>query len=989
MLRINPFKSSQGVIKYYETSLASGDYYLKDDDKRKSQEMIGNWGGLLSEKLGLEGQVTKEDFFKLAQNINPKTNEQLTIKNVTGRRVGYDFNFHVPKSFSVVQALNNDNRLTDIFRQAVQETMTEMESQMLTRVRKNGAMEDRTTGNMAWAEFIHFTARPVGGVPDPHLHAHCFTFNATFDEKENQFKAGQFVDIKRHADLSQAQFHARLMAKTRALGYEVKLTPKGWEINGVPQSVIDRFSRRTAQVEKQAEELGIVDDKIKEKLGSTTRENKQKDFSMPELKGIWNMQLSSQEKLALEQIKTKADKTKFEPLGIVEQNLETQRIVNLALDDILERRSVVSFKDVTKKALMYGKGDLTKETIENDLKYKEKQKELIALDLGKNRQLYTTDKILAEEKSILKLINSGRGKYAKTKYDLAKLNQENYAPEQIKAVDSLLNSTDAVTSVRGGAGTGKTTMLGMAVKYFNEAGKQIFLFAPSSQSSRGVLRDDGFTEADTVAKYLQNKELQNKSKGQIIWIDEAGLLSVPDLKKVLETARQNKARVVLSGDSRQHSAVERGDGLRLAEAKSNLQQAELKETKRQKDENYKQAVELIRDGKTNKGLDKLEQMGLIIEIENPLERYQSLAKNYVELSQDKSVLVVTPTHTEGLAINKAIRDELKARQKLGFEEIPFEVLKSQNLTEIERKPEFLQDDSLVRFSKDFQGIKRDELYQVKTEKDLNGKPHKILLGKDKSKARLWDGAEKYYNVFSPSTLPVSTNDKLRITQNGKDTQNKELLNGQDLAVTGFDKSGQIIAKSKDGQNFILPKSFQDFTHGYYSTSHGSQGKTADVVLLGQSSLSFPASDQKQFYVSTSRGREGIKIYTDDKQGLKEAVEPTRNRMSALELADMKAKQNKFKQNPKTNEIKEPKPALQNEPVNDKTANISNNFTAPKIEPKPKVNPFSRNQIKEISQPQNQPSPNNWSNIAKKVGTGYQSPQDIQQKDKNKVKELER
>jgi AAA domain len=118
---------------------------------------------------------------------------------------------------------------------------------------------------------------------------------------------------------------------------------------------------------------------------------------------------------------------------------------------------------------------------------------------------------------------------------------------------------------------------------------------------------------------------------------------VPQLKEVLEIARKNKARVVLAGDTRQHSSVERGDGLRLAETKSDLKQAELKETKRQKDKDYKEAVELIRDGNTNEGLDKLEQMGSILEIENPVERYQSLAKDYADLSKDKTVLVLLIT----------------------------------------------------------------------------------------------------------------------------------------------------------------------------------------------------------------------------------------------------------------------------------------------------------------------------------------------------------
>ena len=46
--------------------------------------------------------------------------------------------------------------------------------------------------------------------PDPHLHAHCFVFNATYDSEEQRWKAGEFSALKRDAPLYEAMFHARL-----------------------------------------------------------------------------------------------------------------------------------------------------------------------------------------------------------------------------------------------------------------------------------------------------------------------------------------------------------------------------------------------------------------------------------------------------------------------------------------------------------------------------------------------------------------------------------------------------------------------------------------------------------------------------------------------------------------------------------------------------------------------------------------------------------
>ena len=101
---------------------------------------------------------------------------------------------------------------------SVNQTMREIESEIKTRVRKNGADENRTTGNMVWAEFVHFTARPVNGVPDPHLHAHCYAFNTTWDDVEKKWKAGQFRDLKADAPYFEAAFHARFSKATGGIG---------------------------------------------------------------------------------------------------------------------------------------------------------------------------------------------------------------------------------------------------------------------------------------------------------------------------------------------------------------------------------------------------------------------------------------------------------------------------------------------------------------------------------------------------------------------------------------------------------------------------------------------------------------------------------------------------------------------------------------------------------------------------------------------------
>ena len=312
--------------------------------------------------------------------------------------MGYDFTFSVPKSVSLLYAMSGDQGIMDAFRGAVDETMREIEAEMKTRVRMGGKDEDRTTGNMVWAEFIHTTSRPVDGLPDPQLHAHVFAFNTTLDEEEHRWKAGQFRELKRDAPYFQAAFRVRLANRLQDLGFGVERKRDDFEIAGIPADVLKRFSRRTALIEKVAEEKGITDPDRKAELGAETRERKESALSWEALRKEWNARLSDKERKVLAAVHRR-ERAYARP----------ERGEGLAVDHAIEhsfvREAVVPERKLVTEALKRGIGAVTVEGVTQEMR----DRPLIRSDVA-GRKMATTKEMLALESKLIDFARQGRGR---------------------------------------------------------------------------------------------------------------------------------------------------------------------------------------------------------------------------------------------------------------------------------------------------------------------------------------------------------------------------------------------------------------------------------------------------------------------------------------------------------------------------------------------------------------------------------------------------
>jgi ATP-dependent exoDNAse (exonuclease V) alpha subunit len=400
------------------------------------------------------------------------------------------------------------------------------------------------------------------------------------------------------------------------------------------------------------------------------------------------------------------------------------------------------------------------------------------------------------------------------------------------------------------------------------------LFCAPTASAADTLRKDGM-DAMTLQRLHGSLAAGGRlSPSVVIVLDEAGAVGLDDMVKLFELARRDDCRVILSGDTGQHSSVPRGDALRIIEQYSSYRFGELTTIRRQKPEAFRQVVELAAAKQTDKAFARLVELGAVSEIANDDgQLYQRAADAYVSATkQGKSALLVSPTWAEIEAVTEKVRETLKAGGAISPQDESVAVFDSLSWTVAQKKnASQFEPGQRLRFVRHTKKFERGETVEV------------VATVENGLRVRRPDGTEvdfipasaaASFDVGESRELKIAAGDWLLLQAN----HGKEFINGERVQVKTI-KDGRIALA--DGRT--MPASFNAFTHGYAVTSHSSQGKTVDEVLLVASSKSFPAVNREQFYVSISRGRERVQIFTDDSELLARRVTDSHERKAAVEL----------------------------------------------------------------------------------------------------------
>ena len=867
--------------EYFEEHLAVGDYY------DEGQRIAGEWIGLGAERLGLAGKVRAEDFLRLCENQHPASGATLTQRlnttraesgdNAANRRIFFDFTFSPPKSVSIAGFLGKDERILEAHSRAVRLALREFEAFTATRVRVGGAQSDRLTGNFAAALFTHDTSRTL----DPHLHTHCIVFNATFDAVENRWKALQNHELLRARKFAENAYYHELTRELRGFGYRIRNRVRGdFEIEGVSEELNERFSKRHTQIDEALAKLlaekpelaGANFQSLRAQLATAERSRKQKDLSRAELLTLWEAQLSEAERASLRQL------SKL-PGNDVNQrkSVTVSEAVQWAEEHLFDRNSVVLECQLWQEALGRARGEGFSVS---ELKDFTQQRGYIRDE--ERPGAVTLHEVLMREWEIVQTAKEGVGDawplVANPRPANPKLDDE-----QRRALDALLSSINLVSVFRGGAGTGKSFVLNELVEQLRESGRRVVVLAPQRQQVV-EMEKAGLPSPSTVANFILKRELAERA---VVVVDEAGQIGGRQMLELMRLVRERNARLILSGDTRQHGAVEASDALLAIERHSGVRPVELHKIRRQdpalgKDadertriKQYRNAVESAAAGKLSESFERLDKMGAVVAcgLGNQADK---LAEEYLRLAeQDASAVVVSQTWGEVHRVNSCVRDALKGKGLLGANDTTVQVLDKLDLTNAQKRDErFYPPDAVVVFNQKVR----------EAEPGAKGK----LAGILKSSVLVEVGGRfitvsnkvlDHVTVYLPREISVAEGDRLHLKANRKLASGGRVTNGELVTAKSVRPDGAV--ELTDGR--VLDKSFREFLPGYAVTSYGSQGKTVDYVLFSDSTVK-AATNAQQWYVTISRGRRGIRIFTPDKQQLRENVARSGHRPLAIELA---------------------------------------------------------------------------------------------------------
>jgi ATP-dependent exoDNAse (exonuclease V) alpha subunit len=461
---------------------------------------------------------------------------------------------------------------------------------------------------------------------------------------------------------------------------------------------------------------------------------------------------------------------------------------------------------------------------------------------------------------------------------------------QRDAVELILNHPNQITGIQGMAGTGKSYALQTAKELLERQGMTMVALAPYG-SQVNNLRDDGIA-AKTVSAFLNARDKgrakHDMGPNTVVVIDEAGVIPVRQMDKLLAQVQATGAKIVTLGDTAQTKAVEAGRGFALLQEQG-MTTVVMSDIQRQQSQRLREAVTLAATGHASESLKLLDDVVCIpdtittdehgAQARDGKDRYDAIAGEYANLTQfeQAKTLIVTGTNASRQGINDRVHELLGLKGQGNV----FPLLTRHDTTRAERRcANYYTIGDIIQPERDYQcGLQRGQIYLVTQRDEHADKITVVPFGiQETDSIDINLRSMSKLSVYQEHRSELSPGDWVRVTRNDAAL---DLVNGQRLQVVAV--SVDRVTLQTGNRRVDLPAGKPlHLDHAYATTAHSAQGLTCDRVLYNAESHS-RATAQDTYYVSISRERHSVKVFTNDEMLLLKAVSTERAKGLALDL----------------------------------------------------------------------------------------------------------
>jgi conjugative relaxase-like TrwC/TraI family protein len=927
MVKISGAQGAGAASGYFQKEYSNGgeSYYTEGD----REEVRGEYFGELAMEMGLTGEVTPEDFHRLIEGQDPTTGEQL-IRHVptktyldkfgkeiktSSHRAGWDIVFSCPKSISLAAGPGGDKRIPELQREAVVETLAEMEKYLAGKDGHSG----HHTGKMVAAIFQHDCARPdrETGYAAPDLHDHVFVMNMTKDET-GKFRAVEIDSLYRVRDFATHLHWAKLVEKMEGIGYEFERSPRTGapEIKGFSQEYLAENSKRRGEVlrnevrlKQEAAEAGFTVEGSSLRGKAARMERRSKTFDRTEMQ---IRHIAVERDFGFQAVTAVRQAQERGPVIRTPEETEkrAREAVTFAEEHVYEREAVAARTEIEKQALRRSWGQTTYEAIKAEIEKRIDAGELVEIDRGRGPEM-TSREMIELERDNLQRMQEGQGRNrppvkasvvdfrireaAKTTSGV-RLNES-----QHKALREILTSEDQVTGLQGYAGAGKTTTLTTLRGALEERGYDVYGLAPLTRAAN-LLTESGI-KTTTLQQFIQSSPVRSHAPRYYI-LDETSLADTRSMNAFFQRLAPSD-QVLLVGDKAQHQAISAGAPFEQFQD-AGMRTAVLDEIVRQKEPGLKKAVELLSKGQAREAVELLISQDRVTEIENPQDRMRAIAQDYCARP---GALVICLRNAERAEQNRMIHEALQDAGKVSPLDHETTVYISRDITGAERKfAGAYQVGDVIRYSRGSKehDIRAKEYWDVvKVDQENN---QLVVLSQDGRRATYDPRRLKGVSVYREDTRQFAEGDRIQF----RAPLAEQRIGTNEIGTIEKLGRGEVTIKL-DGEKERMVKvdlqEFKHFDHGYAVTSISSQGLGSyRGILNANAHESALLLNERTAYVANSRAIHDMQIYTNSKEDLPraldrrsdkeialDAVRTTEERREALEQTQAKEEPKKIEQ----------------------------------------------------------------------------------------------